>query len=554
VEVALLSPLILRGYADVMEPVAPPLNSNSGAPFDAQRWVGKSVRLAAVVTDGHPRPDNRVSAHVTTPDGRESDVVLLDDGKHGDGAPGDGFFAARYLDTSVPGNYTVTYTAQGLSTVTQDSFYREETVAFELHAAPDSDGDGLPDWWENQNGTRVDSPDAGNDPDRDGLTNADEFRLHTSPLRADSDGGGETDGSEVQKGQNPLNPSDDQAKKYETRLVPGNGKVRIALRFDPAKGMTPEFRRSSQRDGVYETLDVRRTRDTSAPPSLAQSDATQATLLAQAATPGTCAPIDGLTGAYECDAPNNTPLCYQARITSSDGTTDWSDPVCVTAATDPYPPRIESFSLASNGPTTRTRQVSLRLDVTDNPSAHLADPLVDLTAAPQGAVALMLSTSATFAGASWQMYTSNPTFWLPDGAQSTLFAKVMDAAGNESPVAVLPLRVWAKTPVDEALHLEETALDQLQQGKWADAAKNIKNSLPKLKTSLQHLQKRVNCAKPDATDIKILNGLLFVVVKKEESLLLANKWTGPLAIQALTAALQKEREVASLAEQKGRDL
>jgi hypothetical protein len=198
--------------------------------------------------------------------------------------------------------------------------------------------------------------------------------------------------------------------------------------------------------------------------------------------------------------------------------------------------------------------VSLRLDVTDNPSSHLADPLVDSTAAPQGAVALMLSTSATFAGASWQTYTSHPSFWLPDGAQSTLFAKVMDAAGNESSVAVLPLRIWAKTPVDEALHLEETALDQMQQGKWADGAKNIKNSLPKLKTSLLSLKKRVNCAKPDGTDLKILEGLLFVIVKKEESLLLANKWTGQLALKALRAALDKEREVASLAEQKGRDL
>jgi hypothetical protein len=39
----------------------------------------------------------------------------------------------------------------------------------------DSDGDGLPDWWEQANGTFVFIPDANDDPDGDGLTNLQEY-------------------------------------------------------------------------------------------------------------------------------------------------------------------------------------------------------------------------------------------------------------------------------------------------------------------------------------------------------------------------------------------
>jgi hypothetical protein len=552
-EAAFRSPVVLQGYADVVDPIPVPIDNNSGAPFDAGRWVGKSVHLAAIVTDGHPQPDTRVTAHVVAPGGKESDVVLFDDGHHGDGAPGDGFFAARFLDTGTSGNYSVTYTAVGLSVVTQDNFHHEESLAFELHDAPDTDGDGLPDWWENQNGTRTDSADADLDPDADGLTNAQEFQLHTRPLQADTDGGGEADGSEVSKGLDPRNPADDQAKKVETRVLPGNGKVRISFRLDPLKPVTPQIRRSAQRNGPYELLPVRRAGDTT-PPGAALSDTTQATLLAQDTATAACYPLASSPGLYECEAANNTPFCYQQRLTGQDGTTDWSDPACVTASTDPYPPRIESFSLATSDPSTRSRQVTLRLNATDDPGGHVIDPLVDEATAPQGVVAVLLSTSPSFAGASWQSYSPELSFWLPDAAQSTIFAKVMDAAGNESNVAVRSILIRAKTPLDEALHLEETALDQLQKGNWADARTNIKNSLPKLKTSIQHLQKSVTCTKPDATDLKLLEGLLVVALRKDEALLLANKLTGKLAIKALTAALQKEREVATLAEQKGRSL
>ena len=51
----------------------------------------------------------------------------------------------------------------------------------------DSDGDGLPDAWENAHGLNpIDPDDAGNDPDGDGFTNAEEFEAGTDPNDAAS--------------------------------------------------------------------------------------------------------------------------------------------------------------------------------------------------------------------------------------------------------------------------------------------------------------------------------------------------------------------------------
>ena len=76
-----------------------------------------------------------------------------------------------------------------------------------IAAVLDSDGDGIPDDWETQNGLNpFDSADAAKDLDNDGLTNLREYNLGTNPQARDTDGDGVSDGLEVTTGTDPLNP------------------------------------------------------------------------------------------------------------------------------------------------------------------------------------------------------------------------------------------------------------------------------------------------------------------------------------------------------------
>lgn len=76
----------------------------------------------------------------------------------------------------------------------------------------DDDRDGMPSWWERENGLNpFDPADADQDPDRDGLINLDEYRYATDPFDPDTDDGGVNDGDEVADGTVPHNkPEDDR--------------------------------------------------------------------------------------------------------------------------------------------------------------------------------------------------------------------------------------------------------------------------------------------------------------------------------------------------------
>ncbi|AXR00446.1 binary toxin-like calcium binding domain-containing protein [Pseudoalteromonas piscicida] len=61
----------------------------------------------------------------------------------------------------------------------------------------DTDGDGIPDWYEKVNGLNINVDDSLDDLDNDGLSNIEEFQLGTSSSVGDTDGDGISDYQEV---------------------------------------------------------------------------------------------------------------------------------------------------------------------------------------------------------------------------------------------------------------------------------------------------------------------------------------------------------------------
>ncbi|MBI3035173.1 hypothetical protein HYY71_02520, partial [Candidatus Woesearchaeota archaeon] len=85
----------------------------------------------------------------------------------------------------------------------------------ETSGVKDTDNDGMPDEWEIQNDLNPNDPnDADLDPDKDGLTNIEEFNVQreysrsTNPNLADTDSDGFNDKEEIDKGTSPVDPED----------------------------------------------------------------------------------------------------------------------------------------------------------------------------------------------------------------------------------------------------------------------------------------------------------------------------------------------------------
>jgi hypothetical protein len=119
-------------------------------------------------------------------------------------------------------------------------YYKLEDVDFHGHgtlhgpvwATPggDVDGDGMPDWWEEQMGLNSSANDSWLDYDGDGLTNLEEFLYGSDPWNTDTDGDGVRDGDEYGDG----NEGDDTGGGKKT----GDG-VRII--GSDASGITLEL-------------------------------------------------------------------------------------------------------------------------------------------------------------------------------------------------------------------------------------------------------------------------------------------------------------------------
>ena len=81
-------------------------------------------------------------------------------------------------------------------------------AALSVRIKADTDGDGMPNAWESNNGFDPNTVDSNGDADGDGLSNLEEYRAGTDPRNADTDGDGMADGWEVRYG---LDPTKDDA-------------------------------------------------------------------------------------------------------------------------------------------------------------------------------------------------------------------------------------------------------------------------------------------------------------------------------------------------------
>jgi len=109
----------------------------------------------------------------------------------------------------------------------------------------DSDGDGLPDTWEESNGLDWTSADASLDADSDGLENIVEYQVSTNPQRPDTDEDGIPDGWEVENKLDPLredsllDPDDDSFSNIEEYELNTNPIVADQLELKvPEEGLT----------------------------------------------------------------------------------------------------------------------------------------------------------------------------------------------------------------------------------------------------------------------------------------------------------------------------
>ena len=107
-------------------------------------------------------------------------------------------FRLEYFEISGVAGLQLSWALQGFASEIIPARYFVRLVA---DAVPDTDRDGMPDWWEEMHGLNLaDASDAALDPDGDGLSNLGEFLAGTDPHCADTDGDGMPDGWEAANG------------------------------------------------------------------------------------------------------------------------------------------------------------------------------------------------------------------------------------------------------------------------------------------------------------------------------------------------------------------
>ncbi|MCX8496494.1 MAG: VWA domain-containing protein [Akkermansiaceae bacterium] len=387
---------------------------------------GLPMPIVAVLNDGNGQVRGAtVLAKVTHPSRAPVTLLLRDDGGGYDGVANDGVYAGLYRATTeysysglayaegtpptVTPSYQVVVTSTGKDNLARN-FQRVSRGAFNIYETEnggDTDGDAMPDRYESLHaGLNPTLNDAATDIDGDGLTNLQEYLLGTDPGLMDTDGGGETDGSENSQGANPWDRRDDAVPNIIVAHVIeriGDAQPPTSLAYiRPAPSQNVVH--FSVEKGVSD-VDVFRATAVNGAYALAGSVNT--------ATSGGIFLDTGLT--------NGTTYFYYVQPRTATGRIGKKSTVFYgTPRSDSQPP--EGGILLNNGNLyTTSTNVSVSFSVTPDVTEQKVS-----------------TTLSGVSAAAWNAYTGFiPAFPLgatTSGTTRTVYARVRDAAGNETPI------------------------------------------------------------------------------------------------------------------------
>ena len=369
-----------------------------------QYFTGDFLPLVAMIAGDGAVGDATVETMVTCGND-ETKVMLYDDGNHGDGLAGDGFYGNVFRRTTqasknapaaeegaeilpIPndeGSCSVKLTAGN------GDFQREAMGGFSILEGEDTDPEnGVPDTIDEAYG------DLTADPDLDELDTHAEWGYGTDPFNSDSDGGGENDYSELLlHGSNPFDPSDDMIEAPDfLQTQAQNGSVKLL--YD-VKGEYVGIKYYYKKVGDSEwTLS------------------------------GDELP---LAGALEFPATNGETYLFAMR--AYDGDDHRSAVVfseAVTPSEDPIPP--EAHVLVNSGaPSTVNRDVILSFVPYEYPQPNFTEAFDDITE-------MKISNDPSLEGAEWQPFLQGVPWKLSSssnyGDVAKVYVRFKDENDNET--------------------------------------------------------------------------------------------------------------------------